>query len=305
METTGAQTTQATPTEGSANVPSGIPGHTNNNVPGKADANSTTTATIKEAAAEAKRRLKIDDQEIDEDEVIKVYKDRKGHQRAANKELQEGRAAKKQAEEFVRLLKSDPVKLLSDPRIGHDVRKLAEEYLAAQLQEEMLDPREKELKDYKTKLQKYQDLEKQQKEAVAKRRDLELKKKFAEDYSNQFVAALKTSGLPPTKGMVSQMAKYIHDATKMDFKMTADEAAKLVREDIELAHKNLYGEADAETLVRLIGEQGLQKIRTHDTSRLKDPAAQLKTPTEQGEVTRKREAGQRMSPSEWRAFNRR
>src|SRR5690242_14369187 len=72
---------------------------------GNAGDTGTTQAAVKEAAAEAKRRLKIDDQEVDEDEVIKVYKDRKGHQRVANKELQEGLKAKKQAEEFISMMK--------------------------------------------------------------------------------------------------------------------------------------------------------------------------------------------------------
>ena len=66
---------------------------------------------IKEAAQEAKRKLKIKyedrEEEVDEEEVLKVYKSRKSHQQAANKELQEGKAARKQAEEFLTLLDRD------------------------------------------------------------------------------------------------------------------------------------------------------------------------------------------------------
>ena len=54
------------------------------------------------AAAEAKRKLKIKyedrEEEVDEEEVLKVYKSRKSHQQAANKELQEGKAARKQTD---------------------------------------------------------------------------------------------------------------------------------------------------------------------------------------------------------------
>lgn len=257
------------------------------------------------AAAEAKRRLKIDNQEVDEDEVIKVYKERKGHQQAANKELQAGKTLRKQAEEFIGMMKDPKAFYEAAKKLGHDPRKLAEEYLAAQLEEELMDPREKELKETKTKLQKYEELEKQQKEAAAKRRDDELKAKFAEDYTKQFTEALKETSLPPTKAMVAEMAKYIHRAAKMNFQMTAKEAAQLVKEDIEKAHRNLYGEADAETLVRLLGEAGVQKLRSYDVQKLKDPAANLKTPEEQAETrTRARSGGQRMTPAEWREFNR-
>lgn len=260
---------------------------------------------IKEAAAEAKRRLKIDDQEIDEDEVIKVYRERKGHQKAANKELQEGKTLRKQAEEFISMMKDPNAFYEAAKKLGHDPRKIAEQYLAAQLEDELLDPREKDLRQTKAELKRYKELEEAQKKEVETRRDAELKAKFAEDYTKQFTEALQESKLPPTKAMVAEMAKYIHRAAKMNFQMTAKEAAQLVREDVEKAHRNLYGEADAETLVKLLGEAGVQKLRGYDVAKLKDPAANLRTPEEQAEARqRTRNTGKRMTPQEWRDFNR-
>lgn len=296
IESTGTPiaTPNADPAQTEQNLATGAPG-----------AQPVGGDPTKSAAQEAmrKHKLKVDGQEIevDDEELKRGYT----HQKAANKKLQEGLRAKKQAEEMVRLLKTDPLKVLSDPRIGHDVRKLAEEYLASQLEDEMLDPREKELRQYKKELAAYKESEKKKQDDELRKRDQALKAKYSEDYTNQFVDALKTTGLPATKGMVAEMAKYIHRAAGMKFEMTAKEAAQLVREDIEMAHRNLYGEADAETLVKLIGEQGLAKVRTFDTSRLKDPNSQLKTPETQGEPnTRKRNSGKRMSPQEWRDFNR-
>lgn len=260
---------------------------------------------IKEAAAEAirKHKLKVDGQEIevDDEELKRGY----SHQRAANKILQEGKAAKKQAETFVQMMKDKQKLKDALIKLGHNPRALAEEMLAAELEDEMLDPREKELRAAKMKLQEYEDLDKKQKEEVLKRRDAELKAKFAEDYTKQFTEALKESKLPPTKEMVASMAKYISRAAKLNFQMTAKEAAQLVREDVERAQANLYGDADAETLLKLIGEAGVQKIRAHDTAKLKDPMAHLKTPQGQGEApVRSRNTGKRMTPAEWRKFNR-
>ena len=259
----------------------------------------------KEAAQEAMRKfkLKVDGQEVevDEEELKRGY----SHQRAASKRMQEAAKKEKQAEEFISLLKDKQAFFEAAKRLGHDPRKLAEEYLAAQLEEEMLDPREKELKEAKRKLQAYEEMEKRQREEAEKKRDQALKAKFAEDYTKQFTEALKETNLPPTKAMVAEMAKYIHRAAKMNFQMTAKEAAQLVKEDIETAHRNLYGEADVDTLVKLLGDQGLQKLRSYDASRVKDPMANLKTPTEQPEAsTRARSTGKRMTPQEWRAFNR-
>ncbi len=144
MENLGTQT--ATP-QADPNVTEQIQGTTQGDSSGNA---------VKDAAAEAmrKHKVKVDGQEIevDEEELKRGY----AHQKAANKKLQEGLRAKKQAEDFVKLLKTDPLKVLKDPRIGHDVRKLAEEYLASQLEDELLDPREKELRTYKEKLKTYE-----------------------------------------------------------------------------------------------------------------------------------------------------
>ena len=255
------------------------------------------------AAAEAMRKykLKVDGQEVevDEEELKRGYT----HQKAANKKLQEGLKAKRQAEEFISMMKDKGKLMEAIKKLGHDPRALSEEYLASILEEEMLDPREKELKSAKARLKAYEDLEKKQKEAKQKEADDQMKRKFSEDYSKQFIDALKTTGLPPTKTMVAEMAKYIKRAADMKFEMTAEEAAKLVKEDQETHYRNLFGEADPETLARLLGEPGLQKVRAHDTAKIKDPAAQLKTPETQGE-RKQRDSTKRMSPREWREFNR-
>lgn len=269
--------------------------------PASVDANG-----VKAAVAEAKRRLKIDNEEVDEEEVIKTYKQRKEHQRAANKNLQEGLKARKQAEEFITAMR-DPGKLVDTLlKLGwkqEQVRQVAEQHLAGVLEDEMLDPRDKELKTTKQRLQEYEQKEKSRKEAQEKQAHDEMKKKYSEQYSREFVEALKESKLPPTKFMVAEMAKYVARASKINIPMTPLEAAKLVKEDQDMARRHLYEEADAETLVSLLGEAGLQKIRTYDTSRLKDPNANIKTPPEQGDGTRKKESS-RMTPQQWRTFNR-
>lgn len=276
---------------------------------GQANPQAAEGNAVKDAAKEAirKHKLKVDGQEmeVDEEELKRGY----AHQKAANKRLQEGMKAKKMAEDFMSAMKNPETLLDTLFKLGHDktqVRKLAESFLAGELEEDMLDPREKELRSLKAELEKEKAEKKRQQDERENKIKEEMKKKFSEDYSRQFVDALKESGIPPTKAMVSEMAKYIARSAKIGFEMTAKEAAKLVKEDIEMAHRNLYGEADAETLIKLIGEQGLQKVRTYDTSRLRDPNTHLSTPKEQGELKRERSSGKRnpMTPAEWRAFNR-
>lgn len=270
---------------------------------------SKSVDPIKEAAKAAteavrKYKVKVDGEEleVDESELLRGY----SHQKAANKILQQGAAARKQAEEFISMMR-DPEKFYDTAKkLGHDPRKLAEEYLAKQLEDELLDPRDKELKEAKAKLKKIEDMEKAEKEAIEAKRNEVLKQKYAKDYSDQFVSALQETSLPPTKAMVAEMAKYVSRAAKIGFKMTAQEAAQLVKEDVQTAHQRLIGDSDGEVLIKLLGDDVANKIRKYDTQRLKSPEQNLKTPIEQPDVKRPRpSAHKRMNAKEWREFNRR
>ena len=261
---------------------------------------------VKEAAAEAVRKykLKVDGQEVevDEEELKRGY----SHQKAASKILQEGKQARKQAEEFISMMKDQNKLFEAIQKLGHDPRKLAEQYLASQLEDEMMDPREKELRDAKAKLKSIEDMERQKREQVQKQYHEQMKQKYAQEYQQQFITALQETGLPPTKPMVAEMAKYIGRAAKIGFQMDAKEAAQLVREDIQLAHQRLVGDSDGETLIKLLGEEVANKVRKWDTSRIKTPESNLRTPVEQGAPRERDKAasGKRMSAKEWREYNR-
>jgi hypothetical protein len=257
-------------------------------------------AALKEEIRKYKVKVDGEELEVDENELLRGY----SHQKAANKILHEGKAARKQAEEFISMMK-DPAQFYDTAKkLGHDPRKLAEEYLARQLEDEMMDPRDKELRDAKARLKQIEDMELQQKQALEKQRHEALKMKFAKDYEEQFTTALKESQLPPTKAMVAEMAKYISRSAKIGFQMTAKEAAQLVREDLELSIKRLTGEADADTLIRLLGDGVANKVREHDVAKLKSPEQYLKTPQTQGEIRERKVPHKRMSAKEWREFNR-
>lgn len=263
----------------------------------------------KEAIAEAVRKMKLKDKEgkefeVDEDEVKNTYLQRKEHQRAANQALQEGKTLRKQNEEFIAMMK-DPEKFWDvAKKLGHDDRKLAEEYLAKKLEVEMMDPRDRELMEAKAKLRQRDEMDRVEKEQLDAQRHEIMKKKFAADYTVQFTEALKESQLPPTKPMVAEMAKYIGRAAKIGFQMTAKEAAQLVKEDLSLSIQRLTGEADGDTLMRLLGEQAANKIRAYDVAKIKSPEDGLRTPETQGELRERKVPNKRMTTAEWRKYNR-
>jgi len=260
---------------------------------------------VKSGPAEVMKKFKVKingvEQEIEEAELLRGY----GHQSAANKIFQEGKQQLKQAEEFIAMMR-DPDKFFEvAQKLGHDPRMLAEQRLIRDLEEEMMDPRDKELRDTKARLKQIDDMERMQKEAVENQRNEALKAKYSKDYSDQFVQALEATNLPPTKAMVAEMAKYIGRSAQIGFEMTASEAAMLVKEDILMAHQRLIGDADGEVLIKLLGDNVANKVRKYDMSKVKSPEANLKTPEVQGSKREpKQNTSKRMTEREWREFNR-
>lgn len=273
--------------------------------PGRADAPKEENP-VKEAAREAmKRKVIVDgkEEEVDVDAALKDY----AKYKSANQKFMQASEMRKQAEQFVMMMK-DPEKYFeAATKLGHNPRDLAEKYLAAQLEDELLDPRDRELKEARRKLKAVDDMEKSHKEAIENQRNEALKAKYAKEYSDQFVEALQKTNLPPTKPMVAEMAKYIHRAAKIGFEMTASEAAQLVKEDIQVAQQKLFKDVDGDMLIKLLGDDLANKVRKWDTSRVRNPEANLRTPNEQPDPSKVRQRGtptKQMTPKEWREFNR-
>lgn len=249
-----------------------------------------------------KYKVKVEgkDHEVTEEELLKGY----SHGRAASRAMQEGKQLRKQAEEFIGLLKDEGKLWDVLQKLGHDPRILSEKYLGQWLEDQHMDPREKELRDAKSKIKAWEDAEKAKQEAVVKQRNEMLKAKYAQDFNKQFQDALDSSGLPKTKPMVAEMAKYIHRSAEMGYEITPQEAARMVKEDIQAAQSAIYRDMDGDALIQLIGEELANKVRKWDTSRIKTPEERLKTPQEQVRIERVREPGSKPSKKDWRKLNR-
>jgi hypothetical protein len=280
---------QVTPTEGAiANAP---------------DIEGMTKAEAREEIRKFKVKVKGQEVEVDENELKRGY----SHQQAANKEMQEAKRMKSEAQSIIDMLKDEGKLMEAVRQLGHDPRGLSEKYLASIIEEELLDPKEREFRQTKEKLKQYEEGEKRQKEAEQQRIHKEMERKFSEDYTKQFTDVLDKADLPVTKETIGKMAFYIKKAAEIDkYAMTAEEAAILVRDDFQKTYRSVVASADGEKLLKLLGEDVAAKIRKYDTSKVKDPNQFLKTPENQQLHDRKPRASNKpMTQKEWRDFNRR
>ena len=263
----------------------------------------TEEPTISEVAEEAMKKYKVkvdgEEREVDEKELISNYQLRK----ASDKKFTEANQARKQAEEFVRLLKTDPAKVLSHPSIGADVKKFAEDYLLKELQTEMMTPEQKEIAEYKHKLALYEEQEKKTKADSEQKAKEEVNLKYAEDYNKQITGALETSGLPKTEFTVQRMIYYMHNALSKGYELEAKDVTDLVKRDYIEDTKALYSGLDADALINIIGPEVAKKLRKYDLDKIKTPKNNI---TDTTNVKPKEGSGRTTKPKkltkdQWRA----
>lgn len=277
---------------------------TNENLEGSANAEGGEVGgeeAVADAMEQAIKRYKVkvdgEDQEVDEQELIRNYQLRK----ASDKRFSEGQQMRKQSEEFIRLLKTDPKKVLAHPSIGIDLKNFAEEYLMGELQQEMMSPEEKQLKEYQAKLSKYEEAERTQKEQAEAKQKEEVQTKYAEAYNKQIIDALETSGLPKTEYTVQRMVHYMHKALKNGYELGAGDVTDLVRRDYMEDSKALFSGLDADALESILGTDIAKKLRKADLNKLKNPQNNLKEPAGvKRSGAKEARKSKKLTPAQWR-----
>lgn len=258
---------------------------------------------VKEIAEQdGKRMFKVkvngEEVEVDEDELKAGYQTRK----ASDEKFREAAMSKKQAEEFIHLLRTNPKKVLSNPDLGIDVRKFAEEFLVEQMEEEMMDPKDRELRDAKRQLEEIENEKKRIKEEEESKQAAQLKEKYSQEYQTSIVEALQTSGLPKSEHTVKRMAYYMHQGLKRGMNLGAKDVVSLVKQDYIDEQKALYSNLDGDMLVQLLGSDVADKIRKYDVSKVKGQRQEPKYPAKQPEGgTPRPKKSKKISKEDWKA----
>jgi hypothetical protein len=243
------------------------------------------------AAEKRKYKSKVDgveeELELTDEEVIAFIQ--KG--KASGKRFQEASEKAKQVEAILEMLKKDPKKALSHPAIGHSTRKLAEEWLAAELEEELMDPKEKELRTLREQKAEVEGKLKEREEADRSAQEKTLITKYEAEYARDIETTIKANGLPFNKGTVNRVRDAMLLGLQAGQDVKAADVIKDVKKDFETDIKELFAQSPAEMIAELLGEDSLKKVRSWDIARLKNPIKKVgekdQAPTD---ATRKTEA---------------
>ena len=130
-------------------------------------------------------------------------------------------------------------------------------------------------KDRELHLTKKQMEELQAKEAERQRIDQEeMLKRETDNYRNKFQGEIietmkRNTDLPQNEWTVSQIAYYMREFMRIGMDKTPDEVIPLVKEDYESMVKRAVSTSSIESVVKYLGDDGVEKLREHIVNKFK------------------------------------
>jgi hypothetical protein len=180
---------------------------------------------------------------------------------------------------FVKALKDNPRKALSDPRIGVDIKKLAAEVLEEEIANSQKTPEQIEREKEKEEFRKLKEEREQEKEVM---RQEKLKIIQEQEFSRYDVAmdkAFTEANVTKSPYLVKRMADYMILGLESGKKLEPADALSLVQEEMDSDLKEMFEKMPAEKLKEFLGKDTLEKIRKHNISMSKKAPAAAKVQT--------------------------
>lgn len=196
---------------------------------------------------------------------------------AANEKFQQASDKIKQAEAIVELLQTQPEKALE--KLGFNVRQMAEEYLKAELQKEMMSPEQQKMWEMEQRLAKYEEEKKGREDVEKQNKMIELQRHYENELTDKIIKAIDTYKLPKNEKTISRMAEKLYVALESGYEIDPLDIAPLIKQEIDEELRGFVGNLDVEALLSVLQEDGLKKIRNYEVNRAKAkaPETPLKT----------------------------
>jgi len=230
------------------------------------DGKDDTGVSAQVEKAAKKFKLKVDGitEEVDEETLIKMAQLSKASQERFNKAAE----MKKEAAQFFKMLKDNPIEVLQHPNIGVDVKKFAEEYLIKEMEKAELSPEARRAYEAEQKVAQYEKEKEETAKQAEEAKQVELQEQWSAKYEEDIKDALEKTSIPKTIQSVKRMVMYMLDAIEHKVDLTPMQAAQQVRNDYMGDTKTMYSQLDGETLLQILGEDVATKIRKTDLARL-------------------------------------
>lgn len=256
------------------------------NAEAQIDANPNLTKDQKVEAKKALKSLKIkfNGREIEESLPFEIP-DSEEAKAYMTKQLQMSKLAQSKAQEysqleqevrqFVEQLKKNPRKVLSDPNIGIDLKKLAAEMIEEEIENAKKSPEQIEKEKLQARLEELEEERKREQEEFRQREFERLQQQEFERYDVMIGQALEKSDLPKSPYVVKKMADYMLMGLNKGLDIGPADVLPLVREEILGDIKDMFGAMPEEVIEGIVGKDVISRIRKKSVAKAKQNPATL------------------------------
>lgn len=188
---------------------------------------------------------------------------------ASDSKFAEAAEVRKAAMQFIEELRKNPKKILMDPNINVDYKKLAQEWMNEEMQEMEKTPEQKE----KEKLQK--ELEAIKKEREDEKKDREQKEferlqvEHERNLETEISAALDVGGLPKTARTVKAMAEMMMIALQHGIDLSPKEIAPLIKTTTLGEFKEVVNSLSDDQLEDFLGKEVIGRLKKRSVAKMK------------------------------------
>lgn len=196
------------------------------------------------------------------------------------KRAQEFASLQREAKEFFENLKKDPRKVLSDPNIGIDLKKMAAEMIEEEIANARKSPEQIEKEKLQAELKAIKDEREKEKKTTEQREYQRLVEDSIEKYDREIGDALTKTNLPSSAYTVKKMTDYMTLGLQNGIDISASDIAKLVQEDLINEVKTLMTVLPLDQVEGIVGKETLNKLRKQNLAKaksVKQPPVPIKT----------------------------
>ena len=255
---------------------------------------------------ELRKTFEISPETAITDDVANALLKSKNLEIAARQAFSEATNARKQAETFVEMLASDPMSILTDPKMPWSFEDLAVDFIAEKIRLEQMSPSErkameleKENKRFKEQFEK----ENQEKSKVQFEREVEY---HQNNDAQDIVKTMESAGLPETQVVFQRfayhMGRLINQAKQegYNYNPTAADVLPIVQAEIDETLAYLGKKADPQKLEKTLGADAMKKLRDHEISKVKKNAAPRREAIPGATPKQSEQANKKMSIQQFR-----
>ncbi len=246
------------------------------------DPNATKAEKVQAQKMLKSLKIKFNGKEYDEElpfeipdtpEAMKYMQNKLQMDKLARVKSQESANQQKMITEFMDALKKNPRKVLSDPSIGVDLKRIAAELIEEEIENSKKSPEQLEREKLENELKAMKEEREKEKDEFNKRELDRLQQQEFERYDMLMSKAIEKSDLPKSPYIIKKMADYMLMGLQKGIDVTPDDVLPLIREEMQNDLKEMFAVMPEDIIESIVGKENINRIRKKNLQRAKQSAS--------------------------------